>query len=460
MKSLRAFYTMVGTQTLSQIGSQMTAFALGIALFRDTGQATPLAIIGAFFFLPQILFGGLAGIVADRGGRKFLLVASDFGQVVPTFLMFLSLLAGTFEVWQVYLAVFVSSTIATVQQNVFSATITSLVPVEHLDRANTLRQIAFPLAGLIAPVVAGFLYAIIGLEGIMVLDMASFLVAVAVVSTLHIPDPERSTEGQAGRGSLWTEWRAGWDFLYARPSLLGLMFYVIFVNFMVTGPLQMISPYLLLLTDSEGATGFFLGLMNLGMLAGAVAFSSLGQVKNRMFVTLSGLGLFGLLISLFGLVRGPVAIGGVIFLLLSPIIVINSLFATMLQIKTPQDLQGRVMALLGQLSLLASPLSLLIVGPLVDQVLEPAVGEAAWWSTVEPLLGNEPGAGMGLLLVIAGLTMFASTVLAYSIPALRQLESRLPDYLKSEAPPQAEITPSIAPADTRAGTLAPAPLDK
>jgi Histidine kinase-, DNA gyrase B-, and HSP90-like ATPase len=97
-----------------------------------------------------------------------------------------------------------------------------------------------------------------------------------------------------------------------------------------------------------------------------------------------------------------------------------------LQLKAPPALQDRAFALLFQLMYLATPLSLLATGVLVDNVLEPAVGTPAW-EAVAPLVGSAPGSGMGLLMLVAGALMFVITALVYAHPATRGLERELPD---------------------------------
>ena len=69
----------------------------------------------------------------------------------------------------------------------------------------------------------------------------------------------------------------------------------------------------------------------------------------------------------------------------------------------------------------------MVVGPLVDNLLEPAVGGPGW-QRFDPLVGSQPGSGMGLLLLIAGILMFISTALIYAWPRTRSVEIDLPDY--------------------------------
>jgi MFS transporter, DHA3 family, macrolide efflux protein len=105
----------------------------------------------------------------------------------------------------------------------------------------------------------------------------------------------------------------------------------------------------------------------------------------------------------------------------------NALFISILQVKTPPDMQGRIFSIVAQLGFLGATTSFLLTGPLVDRILEPAVGDTRWqW--VEPVVGNQPGAGIGLLLVVVGLVILTSTAVMYALPRIRRLELALPDY--------------------------------
>ena len=76
---------------------------------------------------------------------------------------------------------------------------------------------------------------------------------------------------------------------------------------------------------------------------------------------------------------------------------------------------------------IATPLAMLLTGPLVDRVLEPAVGGRGW-EVVAPLVGSQPGSGMGLLISAAGAFIFLLTAFVYAWPRTRSIEADLPDY--------------------------------
>jgi MFS transporter, DHA3 family, macrolide efflux protein len=127
------------------------------------------------------------------------------------------------------------------------------------------------------------------------------------------------------------------------------------------------------------------------------------------------------------------------FCMFFPVALVNASFMSMMQSKVPPDLQGRVFAALGQMSILLMPISALLVGPLADQVVEPLVNQPGW-EGIAPLVGNTPGSGIGLIFFAAGMTAVIATMFIYSIPKIRLIESILPDYKeKNETLPEPDM---------------------
>jgi hypothetical protein len=151
----------------------------------------------------------------------------------------------------------------------------------------------------------------------------------------------------------------------------------------------------------------------------------------------------GLALSAFGLSQTPLMLGISIFVLMLPIAFINAPVMSIMQAKTPPDLQGRVFATLGQISLLLLPIAYLTFGTLADNVLEPAVLMAGW----EPfagLLGTGAGSGMAVIYLLAGLVMFVCSAVVYAIPAMRRMEATMPDYIATPDPETDIIADSSA----------------
>src|SRR5215204_4783391 len=102
-RSFLTFYSLLLTQTLSLIGSQMTSLALGIWVYETTGDASPLALVAFFSFLPRVLTVGFAGIFADKYDRRYVMALADAGQALGTIVLLTVLVLGVFQLWHLYL---------------------------------------------------------------------------------------------------------------------------------------------------------------------------------------------------------------------------------------------------------------------------------------------------------------------------------------------------------------------
>lgn len=432
--NLRTFYILILTQVLSLIGSQISGLAISIWVFTQTGNATPLALVSFFFIVPRVLVSGLSGVLADRWDRRYVMMLADLGQAAGTVLLLISFLSGQFELWHLYVITLMQSLFGVFQGPAFQASVTMLVPDDQRDRANAMQQMTGPAAGIIAPAVAGMIYAGFGVVGAIVVDLATFLIAVVVIALSRIPRPPRTVEGQAMVGSVWRSMFDGFRYLWQRRVLFWLLVFNSLINFLVGGVMVLQTPYILARTGSEATLGLLLGIINLGALAGGIVMGVWGGTRPRIHTIMWAVILFSTFLGLAGMAQTPVAIGVTLFLFMFGLPFANAAAMSMLQAKIAPDVQGRVFASLEQMSMLLLPLAFLLAGPLADQVFEAAVAQPGW-ERVAPLVGEAKGAGIGLMLVICGLGNAFLTFLVYLIPAIRRIEADLPDY---ETLPSAE----------------------
>ncbi len=427
MNNRRTFYILVITQTLSLVGSRMTSIAIGIRVFTDTGLAAPLLLVAFFNELPAMLANSIAGVWVDRWDRRTVLMLTDAGQALGSLLLLISFLSGHFQLWHLYAVSLVQGIFAMFQEPARTAVVSVLVPDSERDRANAVQGMAFPLAGVVAPALAGVLYLIVHIEGIVLIDLITFFVAVFTAYRLHIPNPPVSAEGQAASGSFLKELSSGFRYLRARPALLSLVLYFTLMNFLLNGPLDLGIPYLIKITGSDALTGLILAANSLGgfVFAGLLALFS-RRIRSRIRYIIPAMLLVGLMFLVHGTTRSPLVLALSIFLLIGGL-QIWALYTSILQLKTPPDMQGRVFSIANQLGYLGATLSFLLVGPLVDTVVEPAVTTPAW-ATFTPIVGDQPGAGMGLVLVTTGIIILLLTALVFVFPSVRRIETRLPDY--------------------------------
>jgi MFS transporter, DHA3 family, macrolide efflux protein len=422
---MRKFVVIWIGQLVSTIGSGLTGFALSIWIYQETGQAAPFVYTAFFNSLPVVLFSLFAGALVDRLNRRGVMILTDVGAALTTLVLFLLYTSGTLEVWHIYVSSFFASLFNTFQLPAFNASITMLVPKHHLTRANGMVQTGASLEGLLAPVLAGLLVGIIGVGGMMLIDFVTFFVAVGTLLIVTIPQPEMTEEQRAQK--ILQDIQRGWKFLSERGGLIALAGYIGLVNVLSTSILALITPLILSFSDAR-ILGLTHMISSLGLLLGGILISSWGGTKRKMTgiyagVLIAGLGL------MFGGLRSAfwwIAIG--IFIFLFPIPTINAQLRSIIQVKAPPELQGRVFSVVFLIARLGPPVGFLISAPLADQIFEPGMMAGGVLAGVfGSLFGVGGGRGIGLMMSLAGVGFWLVTAAMYAHPRLRLVEDELPD---------------------------------
>lgn len=432
-QNIRTFYTIILTQTLSLIGSRVSSLSLGIWLFAETGNATPLTLVAFFSFFPSVFLGGFAGVIADRRNRRIIMALSDAGQAVATIILLALFVSGQFAIWHLYLVVFIQALCSVFQEPAFASSITMLIPDEQRDRANALTQLSRPAAGIVAPVIAGFLFAFVGVVGAIILDLVTFLIAMSTLLLVHIPQPRKTHEGAELSGTVWQEMLAGLRFTWDRKGLFWLLVCAMVLNFVLNISGVLLTPYLLERTGSETAYGIILAVFNAGAIAGAITMSAWGGTRPRINTIIGGVLAMGLAVILFATAKTTLFLALSVFFIMFPNMFANISLQSIMQAKVAPDVQGRVFGAMGQLSTLLTPLAYLLAGPLADKVMTPMVEQPSW-QIVAPIVGSDPSSGMALMFLISGLIVVAVSFVLIGVPAIRNIEADLPDYLPEEPP--------------------------
>ena len=414
-------------QLISTIGSGLTGFALTIWLYQETGQAAPLVYTALFNSLPVVMFSLFAGALVDRWNRRWVMIFADVGAALTTLIIFALYTSGKLEVWHIYGSSFLAALFNTFQFPAFNSSISLLVPSKHLTRANGLVQTGASVEGLISPMLAGLLVGVIGVSGMILIDFVTFFVAVGTLLFVNIPQPEINTDQNAPK--ILDDIRKGWRFLAERRGLIALAAYIGIVNILSMSSLALTTP-LILSFSNERILGLTLMISNLGLLLGGVLISSWGGTKRKMTGIYAGVLIAGIGLMFAGLHSDFwwIAIG--IFIFLFPIPTVNAQLRSIIQVKSPPELQGRAFSIVFLIARLGPPIGFLISAPLADRIFEPGMlpgGNLVSW--FGPLFGAGVGRGVGLMLSLAGLGFCIVTALMYAYPRLRLVEDELPDMV-------------------------------
>jgi len=418
-------------QIVSVIATNMTGFAITIWVYERTHSATALGLAQVFFITPYLLVTPLVGIMVDRYNRKMMMMLSDLGAGLATVGLLVLQSQGRLEIWHLYAANLMTGTFNSFQWPAYSAAISTMVPKEQLGRANGMMSLVEIGPGVIAPLLAGALLPFIHLTGIMLIDVITFVSAIAVLLAVHVPQPPVTEAGREGRGGILKEALYGFRYIFARPSLLGLQLVFMTGNLMAGLAYTVLAPMILARTSNNGVIfGTVQSVGAIGGVIGGIAMGAWGGFRRRVHGVLIGWALSSLLGQMvIGLGRGPwLWIPGA-FIAYFFVPLIDGSNQAIWQSKVAPDVQGRVFAARRLIAWLTTPVSPLIAGPLADFVLEPGMREgggltgAFGW-----LVGTGPGAGMALLIIVTGLLAMTVGVSGYLFPAVRNAEDILPDH--------------------------------
>ncbi len=424
-------------QLVSLLGSGMTTFAVSIWAWQETGQATALALAGFFGFGPTILLSPFAGAIVDRYNRKLVMMLSDLGAGLATIALLILYTSGRLEIWHIYLANAFAGAFAAFQFPAYSAAVTTMMEKKHYGRASGMLSLADSASGIFAPLLAGALIGLIGIGGIMTIDVVTFIFAIAVLMLVFIPEPEVTDEGRRSRGNFLKESFFGFRYIFEKPSLLGLQLVFFVVNFIAMFSFILLVPMILARTgNNELALGTVLSIGSIGGLLGGLLLSTWGGPQRKINGVLVGMMLISISQGIMGIGQAFIVWAAASFFTSFVLPILNGSNQAIWQAKVAPDVQGRVFATRRLIAQITAPAAMLIAGPVADRLFGPAMmpgGSLA--DTFGWLVGTGSGAGMGLMFVLSGIGGFLVGLGAYSIPAIRNVETIMPDYAGSVKPP-------------------------
>ncbi len=352
-----AFWT---GQTISNLGSSFTLFALPLLVYQLTHSALNLGMATAAAFLPYLLFGLAIGAWVDRLDRKRMMIVIDVLQALTIASIPVMFLLGLLNIWWVYGASFVSTTLKIFFDAGEFAAIPSLVDQERLVTANGRIQASYSGASILGPLLAGVLLFLLPLPDLMFIDAASFLVSAGTLSLIRV---SFNAERQPRKTRVRQDVVEGLRYVLSHPVLRNISLMMALVNFVGS------TSYAQLVLFAErqlGASDKQVSLLYSAGSAGVVILSLLaGPLRKRWSfsrVALSALALNGLLtvalaftpwywlaLPVWALIQGL----GILF---------NINTSSLRQLIVPNQMLGRVMTIASVLAWSAIPLGTLLGG--------------------------------------------------------------------------------------------------
>lgn len=366
-RNLRLYF--VGL-TVSQVGSWVQLVSLPWLVLQLTDNGAMLGLTYALQFLPILLLGAWAGVVADRHDkRRILLVTTTLLGLCALVLGVITLL-DVVEMWSILLLALLLGTVAAFDNPTRRSFVPELVEPGEVTNAVSLNNAVFTLSRIIGPSIAGILIATVGIGWCFIVNAASFaavIVALRMMSTaaIHASPPLPRAKGQLRAGI-----RYAWDAPLVRLAIL-----MTFVIGVLTFNYQVVLPLLAKRTFDAGPAAYALmfAATGIGSLAGALVSAHRAQASGRLMARSA---------VAFGLTMGLATVAPTLaieFVVLVPMGMAGMVFFSManaaVQEGTDPAVRGRVTALFSVAFLGSTPIGSPIVGA-ISQQLGPRVGLA------------------------------------------------------------------------------------
>jgi MFS family permease len=268
-------------QTISNLGSSFTQWAVPLLVFQLTHSAVSLGVATAATFLPFLLFGLPLGAWMDRVDRKRAMVRLDL--VNAAVIMSIPLVAqfGHLNVWLIYAVTFIQSTIFIAFSAGEFAAVPSLVETSDLVTANGRIQASFSAAQVAGPLLAGASLSFLPLVWVMAFDAGSF--AISALSLSLISRSFNVAAEVKEPTSIMHDVREGLRYVLSHPILRNISAMMALINFV--GAVTF-AELVLFATERLGASRFQIGLLFAAGSAGVVVTGLLaGRLRKRFSFT-------------------------------------------------------------------------------------------------------------------------------------------------------------------------------
>ncbi len=365
------FFSVWVGQAFSLLGSALVQFALVWWLTETTGSATVLAMATLVAVLPSVFLSPFSGALVDRWNRRLVMMMADGLIALVTVGLAGLFLIGAERVWMIYLVMFLRSAGGGFHWAAMQASTSLMVPEEHLSRVAGLNQSLRGGVNIIGPPLGALLLAVIPLQGILAIDVATAALAIVPLFFVRIPQPEAESgeSGPVAEVSVLQDVAEGFRYVRGWPGLFAVLVMASIINLLLT-PASSLMP--ILVTDHFGGEALELGWLESawggGVVAGGLILGAWGGFRRRILTSLMGLTGIGLGFLLVGLVPPSaflLAVGGIFVAgMMNPIT--NGPLFSIIQASVEPGMQGRVFALVQSMAAAATPLGMLVAGPVAD----------------------------------------------------------------------------------------------
>ncbi|MBL3822511.1 MULTISPECIES: MFS transporter [Bacillus cereus group] len=375
--SMKDFYLMVSGQIITILGSTLLRFALSLYVLDLTGRADIFAGLYAITSIPFLL-APLGGAIADRFNRRNVMVIFDFINAAIVLSFIVLLFTGSVSILLIGTIMFLLAIVNAMYAPVVMASIPQLVPEKKLEQANGIVNGVQALSNIVAPVLGGILYGIIGLKMLLIISCLAFFLSAILEMFITIPFIKRVQESHI-IPTIVKDMKEGFIYVLKQPFILKAMLLAALLNLILTPLFIVGGPIILRVTMqiSDTMYGIGMGLIDFATILGALSigfFAKKLQMKTLYYWML----IIALLVIPVALSVTPFILNlghyppFILFILSSILIamimtIVSIYVITVVQKKTPNENLGKIMAIITAVSQCMAPIGQVVYGFMFEE---------------------------------------------------------------------------------------------
>lgn len=370
---------------VSDIGDVIYNLAIGWYILSITKSGLAMAIFMAVGTIVYMIMGPVGGVIADRVDRKRLIVWMDMLRGIMVAVVGLFMYVHITSIWLFYISASLLSICGAFFVPASSAIIPKIVREDQLAKANSTASITSSISNLSGVAAAGLLYALIGIDGVFLMNSLSFFICGFLMMFIHMGKsalPEKTILRGSIVKSILKEMKEGFLYLLNKKAIFIMLCFFAVSNFFLVPLLTVYIPYIfnVILKTSIKTYSIVQSCMTAGTICGALIMGILPQKEKSYGIlrnTLFGVALILLCMStIFYLYTvGIITKTLIIILIAAQMFIGTAIFAiinipinVVVQRSIPDEFMGRVSSIISTLSMAAMPLGMIVGGRTADVI--------------------------------------------------------------------------------------------
>jgi len=412
-KSFKKYIVLWLSQSISGLGSSMTGFALVLWAYGQSQSAMSVSLMSFCNYVPYIFLSLFVGGFIDTHRKKIIMLVADNIAAVGSMSVLILLFTGQLSIWHIYIINMIVGATNAFQQPASAVAMGRLVPKDKISNVSGMNAFSQNLITVFHPMLAALFFAVGGLPLILLIDLASFVLAFCVLLFL-IAIPEQMEEKKTN--SPFNGIAQGFAFLKEERGILYIMLTMALINFFSRLTYEnILSPMILARSfNSSMILGTINAFMGIGGIVGGIIVSVKKESSHKVtaiYVSAALSFLFGDLMMAVGKNVFWWSIAAIAASLPIPFIMANQ--NAILYKKIPTVMQGRVFAVRNAIQYSTIPVGIILGGYLADYVFEPFMGSGSRLAgLLAKIVGSGAGSGMAVMFLCTGICGFTISLVS------------------------------------------------